>query len=54
MTSGAAWTERTAIGSDAIDILCIEMHRAELDAFLKVSNPILDYVGERWGGGLPA
>jgi catalase (peroxidase I) len=49
----AAWSDRTRLGSDAIALLYVEMHRADLDALLKVSNPILDFVVERWQSGTP-
>lgn len=49
----AAWSDRVTLGSEALDILYIGMHRADLDAFLKLSNPILDFVIERWEAGSP-
>ena len=49
----AAWSDRAGLGSESIEILYIEMHRSELDAFLTVSNPILDFVEEAWEAGSP-
>lgn len=49
----AAWSHRATLASESIDILYVELHRANLDAFLKVDNPILDFVGERWEAGTP-
>lgn len=52
----AAWSRRpapTGETGETVDVLYVEMHRADLDAFLKISNPILDFATEHWNAGSP-
>lgn len=47
----SAWARRTALNDDSLQILYTAMHQADLDRFLVIDNPVLEFATQRWERG---
>lgn len=47
----SAWATRLALADDSLQILYTVMHRAGLDRFLEIPNPILEFTTQHWERG---